>query len=448
MRILLADDEKSIAVTLGDELKKLGHQVTWSPDGQKACHAIDVQTFDCVITDVRMPKADGMSVLQYARQRQPEAEVILITAFGNIEAAVAAVKAGAFDFIQKPFLNEDLIERVKKIEVLLDLKRENRRLKERLDELDGATRLVGSSRAMAQVLERVRTVARSEAAVLVQGPSGTGKELVADAIHQMSPRRAGPLVKMSCSAVPETLIEDELFGHVRGAFTDARADKAGRFEQAHRGTIFIDDIDDLAPSVQVKLLRVLQEGQVQRIGDTRVIEVDVRLVAATKRDLWGLCQQGAFREDLYFRLNVVKIELPALSERVEDVPLLVHHFIRKHGGGVEYTVDAETMLALQGYGWPGNVRELENAVERAIALAAEDRKLTRENLLAPVPMAGTSLAPVGPLAPLSEVIAQAEMQQVQRVLKHTGGNRKEAAALLGVSVKWLWERMKRYGIED
>jgi DNA-binding NtrC family response regulator len=447
MKILLADDEKTIAVTLGDALRGAGHAVTVVPDGEQALQAVRSDSFDCVITDIRLPKADGLKVLQGAKEAQPGCKVILITAYASVEAAVSAVKDGAEDYIQKPFFNDDVVARLKKLERLLDLEQENKQLKEDLAGRRQFGALVGKASKMQAVYDLVKSVAGSEANVLIEGESGTGKELVAEAIHYNSARKSKPLVKMSCSVFPETLIEDELFGHVKGAFTDARADKAGRFERAHTGTIFIDDIDDLQPIPQVKLLRVLQEREFERIGATQPVKVDVRVVVATKKDLWELVQAKQFREDLFHRLNVVKVRIPPLRERSEDIPLLVGHFIRKSGKGRDYAVTPEVLEALQGYSWPGNVRELEHAIERAIALAGDDRILKKEHLLRPLNMPGTDVPPTGKLATLRETVAEAEARHIRSVVAYTQGHRGEAARILGITRKNLWEKMREYGID-
>ncbi len=447
MRILLADDERSIAVTLGDALRGAGHAVTVVPDGDQALQAVRSDSFDCVITDIRLPKADGIKVLQGAKEAQPGCKVILITAYASVENAVAAIKDGAEDYIQKPFFNDVVVARLRKLERLLDLEQENKQLKEELAGRRQFGALIGKAAKMQAVYDLVKSVAGSEANVLVEGESGTGKELVAEAIHYNSPRKTKPLVKMSCSVFPETLIEDELFGHVKGAFTDARQDKAGRFERAHTGTIFIDDIDDLQPIPQVKLLRVLQEREFERIGATQPVKIDVRVVVATKKDLWELVQARQFREDLFHRLNVVKVRIPPLRERSEDIPLLVGHFIKKSGKGRDFAVTPEVLEALQGYSWPGNVRELEHAIERAIALAGEDRILKKEHLLRPLTMAGTDVPPTGKLATLRETVAEAEARHIRSVVAYTQGHRGEAARILGITRKNLWEKMREYGID-
>ena len=447
MKILLADDERTIAVTLGDALRGAGHTVTVVPDGDQAISSLKTDSFDCVITDIRLPKADGLKVLRAAKEAQPSSRVILITAYASVEDAVAAIKDGAEDYIQKPFYNDDVIARLKKLERLHSLEQENKQLKEELAGRRSFGAMVGKAPKMQAVYDLVTSVAASEVNVLIEGESGTGKERVAEAIHYNSPRRAKPLVKMSCSVFPETLIEDELFGHVKGAFTDAKTDKSGRFERAHTGTIFIDDIDDLQPIPQVKLLRVLQEREFERIGGTHSIKVDVRIVVATKKDLWQLVQTNQFREDLFHRLNVVKVRIPPLRERSEDIPLLVGHFIQKFAKGRDFAVTPEVLEALQGYSWPGNVRELEHAIERSIALAGDERVLRKEHLLRPLSMAGTDVPPTGKLATLKEMVAEAETRHIRSVVAYTQGHRGEASRILGITRKNLWEKMREYGIE-
>lgn len=447
MKILLADDERTIAVTLGDALRGAGHVVTVVPDGEQALGSLQTDTFDCVISDIRLPKADGIQVLRAAKESQPSTRVILITAYASVEDAVAAIKDGAEDYIQKPFFNDDVVARLKKLERLHTLEQENRQLKEELAGRRQFGALVGKAPKMQAVYDLVNCVAASEVNVLLEGESGTGKERVAEAIHFNSPRRGKPLVKMSCSVFPESLIEDELFGHVKGAFTDAKSDKSGRFERAHTGTIFIDDIDDLQPIPQVKLLRVLQEREFERIGSTQPVKIDVRVVVAAKKDLWQLVQSSQFREDLFHRLNVVKIQIPPLRERSEDIPLLVGHFIQKLSKGREFSVTPEVLEALQGYSWPGNVRELEHAIERAIALAGDDRILKKEHLLRPLNMPGTDVPPTGKLSTLREMVAEAEARHIRSVVAYTRGHRGEAARILGITRKSLWEKMGLYGIE-
>jgi DNA-binding NtrC family response regulator len=447
MKILLADDEKTIAVTLGDALRSAGHAAVVVGDGESALESLAAEAFDVVITDIRLPKADGLRVLRRAKELHPACKVILITAFASVEDAVKAIKDGAEDYVQKPFFNDDVLARLKKLERVAALEQENRSLKEELAGRRQFGSLVGKSAGMQAVYDLVKSVASSEVNVLIEGESGTGKERVAESLHYNSPRKSRPLVKMSCAVFPETLIEDELFGHVKGAFTDARSDKVGRFEKAHTGTIFIDDIDDLQAVPQVKLLRVLQEREFERIGSSQPVKIDVRVVVATKKDLWHLVQEGKFREDLFHRLNVVKVRIPPLRERLDDIPLLVEHFIAKAAKGRDYAVTPEVLESLQGYSWPGNVRELEHAIERAIALSGDERVLRKEHLLRPLNMPGTDVPPTGKLATLRDAVAEAEARQIRAVVAYTQGHRGEASRILGITRKSLWEKMREYGID-
>jgi DNA-binding NtrC family response regulator len=441
LNVLLADDEKAIAVTLGDALRDAGHRVTVVNDGAAAAAAVDREAFDVVVSDVRMPGLDGMAVLRRAKGRDPSTEVVLVTGYATVESAVEAMKAGAFHYVQKPFYNEDIVKLLRRIEELRAL----RPTGEAPVSFEG---IVATSEGMRAVFETLRRAAPTEASVLVEGESGTGKELVARAVHALSPRKAGPFVPISCAAIPETLLESELFGHEKGAFTDAKERKIGRFERADGGTVFLDDVDDMPLAMQAKMLRVLQEREVERLGGQRPVPVNVRVVTATKVDLQDAVGEGAFREDLYWRLNVVGVILPPLRERPGDVPALADHFLRLYGRGRSLRIPEEAMEEMQRYLWPGNVRELENAIERAIALAAPDGVLAKEHLLrsrgdrpAPGPAGGT-------VRTLKEAGVAAEKDAILAALRLTHGHRAQAAKVLGISRKSLWEKMKQYGVEE
>ncbi|MFO0934388.1 MAG: sigma-54 dependent transcriptional regulator [Planctomycetota bacterium] len=451
MRILLADDERTIAITLRDCLEKAGHAVVLARDGTEATAALAGPPFDVVITDIRMPGVSGIEILELVKRTRPETEVVIVTGYGTIESAVDATKKGAFEYILKPFDDDQILVTLRKIEELRRLRQENAELRRSLHREKALEAIIGKSESMVRVIERVRAVAENDANVLITGESGTGKERVARAIHDLSRRRDGPFVALACAAIPAPLLEDEIFGHERGAFTDAKERKAGRFERADGGTIFLDDIDDMPLETQVKLLRVLQERQFERLGGEKPIKVDVRVVAATKVDLQEASEDGEFREDLYYRLNVVPLALPALRERDGDVPLLVEFFVRRHGRGLDYTVAPEVMAELAAYRWPGNVRELENAVERAIALAPPSRVLSRDVLLESAlrrRSKGKGDEHDGDaLVALKDVVRQAESEHIRRVLRSVQGHRAQAATVLGISRKNLWEKMKEYGIE-
>jgi len=486
MRVLLVDDEPSIRLTLGDALEDNGHRVARCGSLAQAREALDQSALDCLITDLRLPDGSGLDLLPLARARNPDAGLLVVTAHQTIETAIQATKSGA-DYLIKPFLNEEVLARLEKIGELQRLKAELADLKVQVTGRARIDRLIGKTPRMQELYKTIETIGPSDATVLVTGESGTGKELVAQALHRNSPRSTKRLIKVSCAALPESLLEDELFGHEKGAYTDAKERKPGRFELADGGSIFLDDIDDMPLQTQVKLLRVLQQREFERIGGTKTIQVDVRVITACKTDLSLLVRQGTFRDDLYFRLRVLELRLPPVRERLADVPLLLQHFIQLHGGGRRYQVAAETVQRMCQYDWPGNVRELENAVLRAIAMAGSSEILDeRHLLLAPIGLGPLVLAqsaaqhpdaagraaqaaqtndallqtgehPAVPVQatvgddavdfrPLREVTADAERDYIRRVLAATGGSRTRAAALLDISRKNLWEKMRDLGL--
>jgi DNA-binding NtrC family response regulator len=447
MKILLVEDETTIAVTLRDDLESHDHEVTWSADGKEAIRVLEEQAFDCVITDVRLPGAGGLDVLRAAKRARPDTEVLVMTAYGTIEHAVEAMREGADDYITKPFLNDHVVEKIGRIGRLRTLIDENKKLKEDLRGDRGLPGVIGQSRVMQDVFKIVRTVARNDASVLIQGESGTGKECIARAIHQLSQRSEAPFVALSCGALPDTLLETELFGHERGAFTDAAKMRRGRFELANGGTIFLDDIDDIPMQTQVKLLRVLQEREFERVGGEETLQLDIRVISATKAPLVELVKENKFREDLYYRLNVVPVVLPPLRDREGDIPVLVDHFVRKLGTGRAHTVKTDVLAAMCDYSWPGNVRELENHVAQAIAMTGDSTILKKEHLLPVDKTRRAALEPPSELKPLREVLTDSERKHIRHVLKAVGGHRTKAASVLGISRKVLWEKLKDYGID-
>jgi DNA-binding NtrC family response regulator len=449
VRILLVEDEATIAVTLTDDLEAAGYEVKHVADGKAAISELGQTSYDVVITDVRLPGADGMQVLQAAKRARPDTEVLVMTAFATVEHAVEAMRLGADDYIPKPFLNEQVLERIQRIGKFRALLSENQRLREQLKDVhgQGLPGVIGQSRAMQTVVKTVRTVAPTDASVLIEGESGTGKERIARAIHQLSARKDKSFVALSCGALPDTLLETELFGHEKGAFTDAQKLRRGRFEVADGGTIFLDDIDDMPLSVQVKLLRVLQEREFERVGGEALVKVDIRVVAATKVPLLEHVRAGKFREDLYYRLNVVPVRLPPLREREGDMPMLVQHFVEKLGGGRPLTVKTDVLEAMAEYSWPGNVRELENRIAQAVALSGGATVLKKEHLLPVDRSRRAALEPPTALRSLREVLVDAERDHLRAVLRGVGGHRTKAASVLGISRKVLWEKLKDYGIE-
>jgi len=445
MKILLADDEKTILRTLGDALSDAGYDVASAETGDEAAKILDERPIDCLITDIKMPGINGIELLQRAKKLYPDIYVIVITGHGSVESAVEAMKAGATEYVTKPFLNEDVLLRVARMRKELLLADEVRRLKGELSTKYKFENLVGASDVMQKLFRQISNVAKNEYDVLVTGESGTGKELVARAIHHNSDRARKAFVAVSCAALPESLLEDELFGHEKGAFTDARERRQGRFELADGGTIFFDDIDDMSLRTQVKLLRVLQERTFERLGGTKTIKIDLRAIAATKIDLREKVEKGEFREDLYYRLNVVPLHLPPLRSRPEDIPVLTEHFMSVYGGGRNYQIEPETYEAMASYTWPGNVRELENAIKRALALSTAPGVLSRKYLV-PTSFSPVQVTQANSPQPLKEIVAASEKSHILNVLNLTGGNRTKAAEILGISRKNLWEKMKAYGI--
>ena len=443
--ILVVDDEKPNRRTMDRILRKEGYDVIEASGGKEALELLRSRATTLLLTDLKMPGMDGVELLRAARLVSPDTEVILMTAFGTVETAVEAMKEGAYDFLTKPLRRHDLLQAVHKALEKRSLVVENRELRAKLKasaDPGPLGRIIGSSAALHNSLEVVQQVAPTDATVLISGESGTGKELVARAIHELSPRHSQPLVSLACAALPENLLESELFGHEAGAFTGSTGQRKGRFETADGGTLFLDEVSETLPATQVKLLRVLQEGEFERVGGSRTVRVDVRIVAATNRDLADMIEDKTFREDLYYRLNVIRIDLPPLRQRAGDVPLLVDHFVRlyaqRHHKAIT-GVDEEAMDLLDGYRWPGNVRELQNTVERAVVLAQSDR-ISVDSL--PVSFQdGEKRSDVLSFAvgtPLREV----ERRMILETLRMTGDDKKLAANLLGIHSRTIYRRME------
>jgi DNA-binding NtrC family response regulator len=447
--ILLVDDKPNNLEVLGALLRQEGYEVRTARSGHEAFQDARAVLPDVVITDLKMPKMDGLELFQAIHALDVDLPTILITAFGTVESAVAAIKLGAYDYLTKPLDHEKLKLIVRRALDQRRITRENRDLRAALRTRAAVDRIVGGSPKMQQLLQLVRTVAASNANVLLQGESGTGKELIAQALHEASPRRERRLAVVSCSALSEGLLESELFGHEKGAFTGATARKRGWFEAADGGTLFLDEIGEMPPQLQVKLLRVLQERVLERVGGTEPIRVDFRLIAATNRDLKAVGAAGRFREDLYYRLSVVSLKIPPLRERREDIPPLVSHFIRhssRREGKRVTSVTPETMERLVQYPWPGNVRELENAVERAVVVAsAEQIDLT----MLPEEIQEWSPVPRPSARPLEEyTLEEMERYLLEKTLERTGGNKSEAARLLNVHRRSIYNRLRKYGMGD
>jgi two-component system NtrC family response regulator len=448
LRIVVVDDEPAQRELIGGFLRKHGHEVFLAASGPEALAHVKDRQVDLVLSDCRMPGMSGPELLPGIKAVNPEIPLILMTAYGTVETAVEAMKDGAADYLAKPLDLEELLLRVARVVERARLKTEVRDLHARLVERHRLEGIIGESGRMQEVLALAKRVAPSDATVLIRGESGTGKELIARAIHFNSPRANGPLVNLNCAALPEQLLESELFGHEKGAFTGAIAQRKGRFEQADGGSIFLDEIGDLSPTLQVKLLRVLQERAFERVGGNKTINADVRVLAATHRDLERAMREGAFREDLYYRLNVVTIQVPPLRERREDIPPLLDHFLRKFAEKNRRDVSGLTAAArdaLLKYEYPGNVRELENVVERAVLLC-RGRVIDLEDLPATVrPGQRSGAAPLP--KDLPGVLADIERQAIRSALERTGGIQTQAAEALGISERVLRYKMKKYGLE-
>ena len=439
-RLLLVEDDTAQITLMSLELKRRGFIVDTVKSGEEALSRIAAHSYDAVITDLKLGGADGLKVLKAVKQAQPEAEVLLITGHGSVDTAVAAMKAGAYDYLTKPVEPEGLSIVLNKALEHRRLVGEVRRLREEVKGKYSFEGIVYGGPAMQKVLDLVLRVAATEATVLIQGESGTGKELIARALHEKSARRTGAFVAINCGALPEGLLESELFGHVRGAFTGAERNKRGLFEEASGGTLFLDEISETTPALQVKLLRALQEGEVRRVGDNHPVKVSGRLVTATNKDLAKLVAEGKFREDLFYRLKVFPIDLPPLRERPEDILPLAEHFLRKARkkvGGKAVRFSPGAAEALKAYRWPGNVRELEHAVERMLILS-NGPSVAREDL--PPEMLGTPAAPAGKIA--GESLDSMERRHILQVLDECGQNQAEAAKRLGIGRNTLWRKLK------
>ncbi len=448
LRIVVVDDEPAQRELIGGFLTKQGHEVFRAASGSEALAYVKNRQVDLVLSDCRMPGMSGPELLLGIKALNPEIPLVLMTAYGTVETAVQAMKDGAADYLSKPLDLEELLVRLARVAERSRLRSEVRELQARLVERHRLEGIVGESGRMQDVLALVQRVAPSDATVLIRGESGTGKELIARAIHFNSPRARGPLVNLNCAALPEQLLESELFGHEKGAFTGAVAQRKGRFEQADGGSIFLDEIGDLSPALQVKLLRVLQEREFERVGGSRPLTVDVRVLAATHRDLERAMREGTFRDDLYYRLNVVTVQIPPLRERREDIPLLLEHFLRKFAEKNRREVSGLTASArdaLLKYEYPGNVRELENIVERAILLC-RGRVIDLEDLPATMRPGHPSAAEPLP-KDLPGVLADIEQQAIASALERSGGVQTQAAESLGISERVLRYKMKKYGLE-
>ena len=448
-RVLVIDDEENLRHYLQTVLGEEGYHVETASDGKGAIEKMQGGTWDIILCDIRMPVMDGMTFLKEVTKKGLEGTIIMMSAYGTVDTAVEAMKIGAYDYISKPFNADEIILTLKKAEERERLREENIRLREEVQRDYDLTNIVVQSEAMHKLFGFIKKVAQYKSSVLITGESGTGKELVARAIHHNSDRKNKPLISINCGAIPENLLESELFGHVKGAFTDAIKSKRGLFEMAHEGTMFLDEVGELPQNLQVKLLRVLQDGEIRRVGDTQASHVDVSIIAATAKDLTEEVKSNRFREDLYYRLNVLPIHIPPLRERKEDIAPLADHFIDIYNKKLGLQIKGVSQDALERflqYQWPGNVRELENIIERAMILAEKD--IIDVDVL-PMHMKGAEGAPPIPSGlSIKKNAREMETNLIKDALKKTGGNRLRAARMLEISHKALLYKIKDYGLED
>jgi two-component system response regulator HydG len=457
IQVLVVDNDLAHAEAMADSLRSVGFACTVAGGGREATSLLETTTFEIVITDLKMPDGGGLEVLAKAKELQPDAEVVLVTGHGTIESAVEAMQRGAFNYLLKPLDLKQLRAVVENAARSQYLRRANAELQRRLDERFGFEGVVGNSSQMHDVVVRLQRIAPTDATVLIQGETGTGKELVAKAIHQNSPRKKRPFVPLNCAALSEHILESELFGHVRGAFTDASSDRQGKFEYADGGTLFLDEVGDMPISTQIKLLRVIESGEITRVGSNEPVKVNVRILSATNRDLEKAIADGTFREDLYHRLKVVTIRLPKLAERREDIPLLIDYFVKEHAKRHQKTIRGISMQArrrLLTFDWPGNVRQLRNVIE-SMVVVDYDEVLDVDDLpaeLAPVDgeVAGASGTTATAHDGLHELVGKSmsdvEALFIDETLKATGGNREEAAEMLGIGERTLYRKIKEYGL--
>jgi len=449
-RILVVDDDRAMCQLLIDLLREDGYEADVAYDGESALEKCRIARFDLAITDLMMPKMRGIELVQRLREVDGSALVLLITAFGTIESAVEAMRAGAFHYVTKPFHNDEILIQVKRALEQKTLREELTRLRTEVQARNRFQSIIGQSSAMQRVFETIAQVSDLPANILIEGESGTGKELIARAIHFNSSRAAGPFIAVNCAAIPETLLESELFGYVRGAFTDARRDRRGLFREADGGILFLDEISEMPLPLQAKLLRVLEDKEVRPLGTNQSEKVDTRVLSASNQNLDELVRTAKFRQDLYYRLNVIRIELPALRQRSEDIPLLVKHFVEKFAGGAKRNVEGiqdEALAALKSYDWPGNIRELEHTIERAVLLG-KGTLVGVEDLPAHLVAGGESSIVLAQALTKQLTLRDLEREYIGKVLETTGGNKTEAARILGVDRTTLYRKLEEYKFKD
>ena len=449
--LLLVDDDRQVRMSTADWLRDQGYEVTEASGCRQALQLLDTQAFSLVLADIRLGDGDGFQVLSHCRRHHPGVLVVLLTGYATVETGVEAIRAGAFDLLTKPLLDDELLRSIRRALAQASVVEETRRLKDQLDLRYGLENIIGQDHRMQRVYEMIDSIADTRATVLIGGESGTGKSMIARAIHRRSSRRSGPFVEIACGALPEALLESELFGHVAGAFTGATGEKMGKFLQADGGTIFLDEIGTAPPSMQVKLLRVLQDLEFEQVGGTKTYRVDTRVILATNEDLARSVLEGRFRQDLFYRINVINIELPPLRERVTDIPLLAQHFLNNvcsEAGRPLKTISDEALQVLQRYPWPGNVRELQNVVERAVFLGKGD-VITSADLPAQLQLVSPGQAVNNQAASrLKDALDAPERQIILETLQAHNWNRSATAEALGINRTTLYKKMKKLGVQD
>jgi DNA-binding NtrC family response regulator len=446
-QILIIEDDRRLREVLQKILNRKGFNVDLAENGSEGLKKIKQDSFDVALTDLKMPGMDGMEVLQAIKKLSPQTYVIIMTAYGTIDSAVEAIRNGAFDYITKPFKTEEILIVLEKALEDRDLRRKIDYLTKQAEQTFKFDNIIGKSKAMRDIFEMINRVSKTDATVLITGKTGTGKELVAKAIHQSSKRKDKPFVVVNSSAIPDTLLESELFGYVKGAFTGALRDKRGLFQEAHEGTLFLDEIGEIPPSTQVKLLRAIEDRIITPVGGTKGEKVDLRLIAATNHDLQEEVTRGAFRGDLYYRLRVMSIHIPELQERKEDIPLLANHFLKKYNISLKKevkTISNDTLSVLLDYDWPGNVRELEHAIERGVLLCDSDQILPQH---LPLEIQFPEESHIKRAAEEGRSLEEVERKHITLILKKTGGHKEKTASILGIDRRTLYRKIKKYGIE-
>ncbi|MCH8069694.1 MAG: sigma-54-dependent Fis family transcriptional regulator [Candidatus Marinimicrobia bacterium] len=446
MRILVVDDEKLFRVSLCDDLDEAGFKTSGLGSAEEVMEELKKNVYDVVLTDLRLPRMDGIALLKKIKKSSPDVIVIVMTAYATVQTAVEAIKQGAYDYITKPFTSEELFLTLKRFAKYQSILKENINLKKQLESQYEYKNLIGKSKVMRDIFHLIKIVSSSDSSILISGGTGTGKEMIADAIHFNGARKKGPYIKVSCATISKDILESELFGHVKGAFTGAIREKKGRFELADKGTILLDDVDDIPIELQVKLLRVLEEHSFEKVGGTKKIKVDIRVIAATKVDLQEMVNEGKFRADLFYRLNVVPIYVPPLRERREDIHILIEHFIKIYSRDKPLRFAPSVIKRLIDYSWPGNVRELRNIIER-LALISEGEVIT-ENLL-PDELLGSPQPLVDSLSenePLNEILEKTEIIILKNALSKTNGNQSQTAKLLEIPLSTLRSKLQKYGL--